>query len=259
MPWNWYYQPDDPNLAWGGDARLRHVQRQSPLYSLSLTPAWKPPVDKVGALWYVVLQYVDLNSCLQFSETSRGMRELVAIVGSREKLQGFACLNFHPGDPTTCCTVAVGLARQAIAQLRAPPDIAVVVATKPWAKALPALRRAIRAVLPITACSLSTTVHTFLDHVEEAVTEGIAVLALRLPRPMKRGTFPTIAISTVIQATTPCLVASYSDPYQTPDALDLVALVDGDDAEEEEEHDEKSSLILQASLVLRRLLCARRT
>ena len=72
--------------------------------------------------------------------------------------------------------VAGDLARRALARLDGPPDVVVVIATRPWKDELGVLRRALRAALPATCCSLATTASSKSEF-------AVGLLALRLARP----------------------------------------------------------------------------
>ena len=112
------------------------------------------------------------------------------------------------------------LARHACARLSGPPDVVVVVATQPWAEELGVLRRALRAALPPTCCSLATT--TLGSNADFAV----GLLALRLERPCAN--FGAAAVAAVNRAVAPFT----ADLAPSHDALDLVALFDDEEAKE---------------------------
>ena len=99
----------------------------------------------------------------------------------------------------------------------------MLVATPPWADEVPTLRRALRAALPATTCSLAMVAPAFRRGAA-TVAEGVGLVALRLPRPV--GAFGPEAVAAVTRA-----VAEVG-AGPSPDALDLVQLLDGDDDEE---------------------------
>ena len=230
--WRWHYVQDDPSLTWGAPAD-RALLRRSPAYALA-PGADSSCAARLGAswhddLWSAVLGFCPLPARLRLAETSRGMRGFCSVLGGDEsRLEALAVHAQYPVSPVAAAVVGVELARVAVAQLAAPPDVVVVVAARPWADEVPAFRRSIRGALPATACSLSTVVDAFRDPRDGAVVaDGVALLAIRLPRPLAPDSFGPVAVSRCLRAARPLLRLDVNGP--SPDALDLVALLDGDD------------------------------
>ena len=96
----------------------------------------------------------------------------------------------------------------------------VVLAARPWRLQLPELRAAVRRRLPPTCCALCTIAGAL--RVDGIIGHGVALLALRLPRPCADA--GRVAVAAVLRRTEQYLVRG---PGPSPDALDLVALVDG--------------------------------
>ena len=229
-PRKWHYVPDDPSLTWGAADDRARLWR-SPTYALRVdTKAAETPPEPLNGVWAAVLEFCDLRSTLALSTTVRSLRALAANVAAVDaaRHEGFAYCSkncteheaedYRSGDPAE--SVGAELARRAVASLAGPPDVVVVLAARPWRLQLPELRAAVRRRLPPTCCALCTIAGAL--RVDGIIGHGVALLALRLPRPCADP--GRVAVAAVLRRTEQYLVRGAGP---SPDALDLVALVDG--------------------------------
>ena len=243
--WKWHYVPDDERLTWG-DASARALLRRSPAYALGACAGSRASGVEIAAgwhddLWDAVLEFCPLAARLRLCEASRGLRGFAC--GSAplrdDARSSVAVHQCCPVSPVASACVGVDLARRACGGLAGPPDVVVLVAARPWAGEVPGLRRSIRAALPATACALSTTVDVFRDPDGADRAEGVALLALRLPRPLARGQFGTVAVSECLRAARPLLkTPAQESSGPSPDALDLVALLEGEEDDDDDDDDD---------------------
>ena len=226
-PKKWHYVPDDPSLTWGSAEDCARLQR-SPAYALHVDALTETPPEPLNEVWAIVLEFCDLRSTLVLAASVKSLQAMAASVAARERHEGFAyCAtacsadeaeDYRSGEPAE--SVGAELARRALAPLSGPPDVVVVLAARPWRLQLPALRAAIRQRLPPTTCALCTIAGAL--RVDGDVGHGVALLAVRLPRPC--ADFGRAVVAAVLKKTEPYLVRGAGP---SPDALDLVALVDG--------------------------------